>query len=102
MIARRTASLRVGALFHWCCLALQRKFAQRSQTLCMFCTKETHCCSLCLVLGGRKVAGLMAVPRFPLTATAQIRMCGNSLAPLQAEALIGANFSHERYIAKAA
>ena len=35
------------------------------------------------------------LPRIPLTLTAQIRMCGNSVAPAQAEALIRANFRHE-------
>jgi len=35
------------------------------------------------------------LPRIPLTVTAQIRMCGNSVAPAQAEALIRANFRHE-------
>lgn len=42
------------------------------------------------------------IPRIPLTATAQIRMCGNSVSPLQAEALIRANFAHEKQLAYAA
>ncbi|VCU72334.1 Modification methylase BspRI [Pigmentiphaga humi] len=35
------------------------------------------------------------IPRIPLTITAQVRMCGNSVAPAQAEALVRANFAHE-------
>jgi DNA (cytosine-5)-methyltransferase 1 len=35
------------------------------------------------------------IPRIPLSITAQIRMCGNSVSPAQAEALVRANFRHE-------
>ncbi|PKM47127.1 MAG: DNA methyltransferase [Gammaproteobacteria bacterium HGW-Gammaproteobacteria-1] len=35
------------------------------------------------------------IPRIPLSITAQVRMCGNSVAPAQAEALVRANFRHE-------
>ncbi|KVD57299.1 DNA methyltransferase [Burkholderia ubonensis] len=42
------------------------------------------------------------IPRIPLTATAQIRMVGNSVSPVQAEALIRANFAHEKQLAYAA
>jgi DNA (cytosine-5)-methyltransferase 1 len=35
------------------------------------------------------------LPRIPLSITAQIRMCGNSVSPAQAQALIAANFRHE-------
>jgi DNA (cytosine-5)-methyltransferase 1 len=35
------------------------------------------------------------IPRIPLTVTAQVRMCGNSVAPAQAEALVRSNFAHE-------
>ncbi len=35
------------------------------------------------------------IPRVPLTVTAQVRMCGNSVSPVQAEALVRANFRHE-------
>ncbi|CAM5287266.1 DNA cytosine methyltransferase [Eoetvoesiella caeni] len=35
------------------------------------------------------------LPRIPLTITAQIRMCGNSVTPAQAEALGTVNFRHE-------
>jgi DNA (cytosine-5)-methyltransferase 1 len=38
------------------------------------------------------------LPRIPLTLTAQVRMCGNSVSPVQAEALVRVNFSHERLI----
>ncbi|GAA5231794.1 DNA cytosine methyltransferase [Verticiella sediminum] len=39
------------------------------------------------------------IPRIPLSITAQVRMCGNSVAPIQAEALATANFAHESLIA---
>ena len=48
--------------------------------------------------GGVQAADPLAVPRIPLTATAQVRMCGNSVAPAQAEALARANFAHEALI----
>lgn len=35
------------------------------------------------------------IPRVPLSITAQVRMCGNSVSPAQAEALIRSNFRHE-------
>ena len=35
------------------------------------------------------------LPRIPLSITAQVRMCGNSVTPAQAEALVRANFHHE-------
>lgn len=35
------------------------------------------------------------IPRIPLSITAQVRMCGNSVSPAQAEALARANFRHE-------
>lgn len=35
------------------------------------------------------------VPRIPLTLTAQVRMCGNSVSPMQAAALARSNFAHE-------
>jgi DNA (cytosine-5)-methyltransferase 1 len=44
---------------------------------------------------GAQVADPLSVPRIPLTGTDQVRMCGNSVAPKQAEALIRANFAHE-------
>jgi len=44
---------------------------------------------------GVQVADPLTVSRVPLTITAQIRMCGNSVSPVQAEALVRANFQHE-------
>jgi len=35
------------------------------------------------------------IPRIPISITAQVRMCGNSVAPAQAEVLVRANFRHE-------
>lgn len=40
----------------------------------------------------------LLLPRIPLTATAQVRMCGNSVPPALARALALANFRHERLI----
>ncbi|MBY0241771.1 MAG: DNA cytosine methyltransferase [Burkholderiaceae bacterium] len=51
---------------------------------------------------GKQVADPLKIPRIPLTATAQVRMCGNSVTPVQAEALIRANFAHEQLLPKAA
>jgi DNA (cytosine-5)-methyltransferase 1 len=53
-----------------------------------------------LFAGGVQAADPLAVPRIPLTATAQVRMCGNSVAPVQAEALVRANFAHESLITR--
>jgi DNA (cytosine-5)-methyltransferase 1 len=47
---------------------------------------------------GVQAADPLSVPRIPLTATAQVRMCGNSVSPVQAEAVIRANFMHEALI----
>lgn len=47
---------------------------------------------------GHQVADPLSVPRIPLSATAQVRMCGNSVCPPQAEALVRANFGHEALI----
>lgn len=41
----------------------------------------------------------LALPRVPLTKSAQVRMCGNSVCPPMARALIRVNFMHEREIA---
>jgi DNA (cytosine-5)-methyltransferase 1 len=51
-----------------------------------------------LFKGGVQAADPLAVPRIKLSATAQVRMCGNSVAPAQAEALVRANFAHESRI----
>jgi DNA (cytosine-5)-methyltransferase 1 len=44
----------------------------------------------------------LALPRVPLTKSAQVRMCGNSVCPPMARALIQANFTHEQQIARVA
>jgi DNA (cytosine-5)-methyltransferase 1 len=44
----------------------------------------------------------LALPRVPLTKSAQVRMCGNSVCPPMARALIQANFMHEREIGSVA
>lgn len=45
---------------------------------------------------GVQAADPLAIPRIPLTATAQVRMCGNSVSPYQAYALAKTAFAHER------
>lgn len=49
-----------------------------------------------LFKGGVQDAHPLEVPRIPLSATAQVRMCGNSVSPPMAEALVRANFRHEQ------
>ncbi len=52
---------------------------------------------------GVQVANPLEVERMPLPEHAQIRMCGNSVSPIQAEALIAANIRHEAaFFAKSA
>ena len=52
---------------------------------------------------GRQVEGSpLDLPRVALTKSAQVRMCGNSVCPPMARALIQANFMHEREIARVA
>lgn len=51
-----------------------------------------------LFVDGHQAANPLAVPRIPLTTTAQVRMCGNSVSPPMAEALVRANFAHEALI----
>lgn len=48
-----------------------------------------------LFQGGRQVGNPLLVPRIKLTGAAQVRMCGNSVSPKQAEALARGNFAHE-------
>lgn len=49
-----------------------------------------------LFVNGKQVDGdPRLLPRIPLTAEAQVRMCGNSVAPAQAEALARVTFAHE-------
>jgi DNA (cytosine-5)-methyltransferase 1 len=49
--------------------------------------------------GAQIAADPLSLPRIPLTKSAQVRMCGNSVCPPLSEALIRANFAHERQIA---
>lgn len=42
------------------------------------------------------------LPRITLRKSSQVRMCGNSVCPTVAEALIRANFAHEREMARVA
>lgn len=52
-----------------------------------------------LFVNGNQVEGdPRLIPRITLSGEAQVRMCGNSVAPVQAEALIRANFGHEKQI----
>jgi DNA (cytosine-5)-methyltransferase 1 len=52
-----------------------------------------------LFVNGRQVEGdPRLLPRIPLSKTAQVRMCGNSVCPPVARALIEANFAHEEHI----
>jgi len=44
----------------------------------------------------------LTLPRVPLTKSAQVRMCGNSVCPPLSEALIRANFQHEHEFARVA
>jgi len=57
-----------------------------------------------LFAGGEQVeVDPLSLPRIPLTKSAQVRMCGNSVCPPLSEALIRANFTHEReFFARAA
>lgn len=47
---------------------------------------------------GHQVGDPLAIPTVPLSGTAQVRMCGNSVCPPVAEALVRANFGHEAAI----
>ena len=58
--------------------------------------------ALLFVDGQQTTNDPLALPRVPLTKSAQVRMCGNSVCPPLSEALIRANFTHEREIARAA
>lgn len=52
-----------------------------------------------LFVNGRQVAqDPRTIPRIPLTLTAQVRMCGNSVNPALAEKLARLNFTHERAV----
>lgn len=54
--------------------------------------------ALLFVNGLQVDADPLVLRRIPLSATAQVRMCGNSVSPVQAEALARANFAHEALI----
>ncbi|MGV8869297.1 MAG: DNA cytosine methyltransferase [Janthinobacterium svalbardensis] len=58
--------------------------------------------ALLFVDGQQTTGDPLSLPRVPLTKSAQVRMCGNSVCPPLSEALIRANFTHEREIARAA
>lgn len=49
--------------------------------------------------GQQTTADPLTLPRIPLTKSAQVRMCGNSVCPPLSEALIRANFVHEQQMA---
>lgn len=52
-----------------------------------------------LFVDGEQVGGdPLLLPRVPLTKSAQVRMCGNSVCPPLSEALIRANFVHEQHL----
>lgn len=52
-----------------------------------------------LFVDGKQIEGdPRTLPRIPLTKSAQVRMCGNSVCPPLSEALIRANFAHEQQI----
>lgn len=58
--------------------------------------------ALLFVDGRQTTSDPRALPRIPLTKSAQVRMCGNSVCPPLSEALIRANFMHEHMIGCAA
>ena len=58
--------------------------------------------ALLFVDGKQTTTSPLSLPRVPLTKSAQVRMCGNSVCPPLSEALIRANFAHEREIGLAA
>lgn len=55
-----------------------------------------------LFINGEQIDDIHSIPWRPLTKTAQVRMCGNSVCPPMAKALILANFAHEREISRVA
>jgi len=52
--------------------------------------------------GAQAHADPLSLPRIPLTKSAQVRMCGNSVCPPLSEALIRANFVHEHQVSAVA
>lgn len=55
-----------------------------------------------LFVDGQQVADIHSIPWRAMTKSSQVRMCGNSVCPPMARALIEANFGHERAIARVA
>lgn len=55
-----------------------------------------------LFVDGQQVADIHSIPWRTMTKSSQVRMCGNSVCPPMARALIEANFGHEREIARVA
>lgn len=53
---------------------------------------------LLFVNGQQTVVDPLSLPRVPLSKSAQVRMCGNSVCPPLSEALIRSNFEHEKLI----
>jgi DNA (cytosine-5)-methyltransferase 1 len=51
-----------------------------------------------LFVDGEQVSDVQSIPWRPLTKSSQVRMCGNSVCPPMARALIQANFAHEALI----
>lgn len=51
--------------------------------------------ALLFIDGRQTTEDPLSLPRIPLTKSAQVRMCGNSVCPPLSEALIRANFAHE-------
>lgn len=54
--------------------------------------------ALLFVDGKQTTTSPLSLPRIPLTKSAQVRMCGNSVCPPLSFALITANFTHEQQI----
>ena len=50
-----------------------------------------------LFANGKQTANPLDVPRIPLSLTAQVRMCGNSVSPYQSFALARANFAMQNF-----
>ncbi len=57
---------------------------------------------LLFIDGYQSVEDPLSLPRKKLTKSSQVRMCGNSVCPPLAEALVRANFKHEQQFARAA
>ncbi|GGY67830.1 DNA cytosine methyltransferase [Pseudoduganella albidiflava] len=64
--------------------------------------KEIPDPALLFIDGVQVECDVLELPRVPLTKSAQVRMCGNSVCPPLSEALIRSNFAHEFQIARVA